>query len=227
MPNRGQSSVSQRFHVLAVEVSRFFKQHGYKVRGQTYWYPTPEVSRVVLLGRSRWNTKQECNFSFTVGVFVPRFYTYLTGNPDPGYPNAQSLVVALGIESIPERPCQRTTLSWTIRLDDSLQKEARLLKRILSELEKWAIPFLARFNTISDVIDYLVSVRDNKDQCERFPTRPNDVWLPIYLAILHHLRGETVLAEQELERAAGAVEAGAYFLQQLSQIRERFYTLKK
>lgn len=222
MHDSGTRSVSQRFRAIHAKISRYFRQHGYQIRGQTFWYPTPEVRRVVILDRSRWNTSDECKFSLVLGVFVPQFFTYLTGNPDPEYPKAQSSTMIMGINEIPDRPYQKRRLSWTLRHSDSSDTDIRILSSVLEELEKWVVPFLSRFTTITDVIDYLVWVYTHENSERWRPTRPNEVWLSVYLAILHHLRGEATLAEEELQKAMAVGGRGIYFAQEVSKIRERF-----
>lgn len=218
-----RESVRLRFRRLAGAVSGCLATEGYCARGQTFWHSTPHLRRVIILWRSRWNTANECSFAFTLGIFVPKFHESLTGLPDPAYPTSEALAISLGIDQIPHHPPTKRTISWELT-DSNSHRDAKIQQQVLKELRDYVLPFLGRFTTLSDVIDYLLWVRSISASHPQWrPTRPNDVWLPVYLAVLWSLSGDKTEAQREIEFALSSVH-GSYFREKVLAIRERLFS---
>jgi hypothetical protein len=215
----------KRFYRVHRTVRKFLQERQFAARGQVFWYRTEQLCRVVILKRSRWNTRSECEFWLELGIFIPGFFPLLWEKQDPPYPQEDFLAVSLRIDNIPLRPPQRETVSWYLRADDPLpQADSQIEKEILFELEKYLVPFLDRFNNLFDVIDYLKWVRTHGNQWFKWTQiLPNDVWLPVYLAVLYWMVGEGALCLQELEDASKNEEAGICFLTKVADLKKRLF----
>ncbi len=220
-------SVRNRFRRIHRIVQKFLQERQFLSRGQTFWRPTEQLSQVVILRRSIWNTAETCDFWFELGVHVPGFTPLLDGIPEPAYPKEQFLVVSLRVDSVPSRPVQQQTLSWYLKADDPLpQADEQVITEVLYELREYGVPFLSRFASLADVIEFLEWLRLHREECFRWgQIMPFEAWTPVYLAILHWLNGDVERCFQELEKALSGEELTAYIYDKVSKVKERLLVL--
>lgn len=216
--------LENRFRRVYRAVRKFLNTQRFTNQGQTFWRQEQRVFPTIILRRSRWNTQEECEFWFDLGVFIPEFIEILYNEPPPPHPREGFLAVLLSLDEIPERPRRQQTTSWYLRTSDlPAESDEQIIQEVLNELEQYAVPFLTRFRALSDVAKYLEEVRTSPSPPPRgiWPIVPNDVWLPVYLGILYWMMGDSQRCLRELERALTNEEAGAHFVELVESLRQR------
>jgi len=193
--------LNNRFRKMARRVQKQLLNQGFVCKGQTYWWERDRLSPTLILKRSRWNTQELCEFWFVIGVFIPELYAIVYGENPPPYPKDGYLAISLGIDKIPFYPRQRQTLRWELKLGDSVEVEERLWTEVSQHLQDYAVPFLDRFRTLSDVIDFLEWLRSHRHEWFKLmQIWPNDAWDPIYLAVLYWMVGDREKSLREINR---------------------------
>ncbi len=215
-------NVSTRFRRIHRKVQQFLAKHQFMARGQTFWRPKCGLSQVIVLRRSRWNTADDCLFWFTIGIFVPGFSSLFWETQEPLHPKEGFLTISLGIDNIPGHPATTETLMWQLKTDDLLpSKDDQVVQQVLGELEVYTIPFLARFQKIQDAIEFLDWLHTHRGENTKWnQIQPNDVWIPVYKALLHWLQGDADICFRTLEALLREDRTG-YFLDKVERIRER------
>ena len=218
--------LDNRFRRIARKVRQFLHSQGFVGKGQTFWCERNLIFPTVILKRSRWNTREECDFWFVIGVFIPQLYAVVFGDTPPPYPKEGYLVLSLGVDEVPSYPPRTETLSWVLRLDDSPEADARIESDVLHHLRDYAVPFLDQFGSLFDVINYLEWLRGLGDECfkQRRSVIPSSVWIPIYLAALYGMVGDFEKGLRELD-ALEREEVGQYFQEHIERLRK--YLLSK
>jgi len=212
--------LNQRFRRLVRRVQSQLREKGFVAQGQTFWREREKLLQTIILKRSRWNTQTECEFWLIIGVFIPELYTIVYGESPPAYPKEGYLTISLEIDSIPFYPRQRETLRWQLRQEEPPEMDERLWLAITHHLQTYAVPFLERFETLWDVIEFLGWLRGHRREWFKWnQILPFDAWVPIYLAVLYWMVGDRGNCLRELE-AFEKEETTAY-------IRERFVRVKE
>lgn len=212
--------LDRRFRKLTRKVRQFLQNQGFFSKGQTFWRERDQVFPTIILKRSRWNTREECDFWFEIGVFIPQLYAVVFEDAPPPYPEEGYLVLALGIDEIPSYPRQRETLSWVLRADDPPEADANVESDVLCHLRDYAVPFLDQFSSLWDVINYLEWLRVHGDEWFKLrrAVNPSDAWLPIYLAVLYWMVGDFEKGLQEVETFEWE-EAGQYIREHMERVK--------
>lgn len=214
--------LDNRFRRIARKVRQFLHNQGFVGKGQTFWRAQNPIFPTVILKRSRWNTREECDFWFEIGVFIPQLYAVVFEDAPPPYPKEGYLVLALGIDEIPSYPRQQETLSWVLRSDDPPEADACVESDVLLHLREYAVPFLDQFGSLFDVINYLEWLRVHGDDWFKLrrAVKPSDAWLPIYLAVLYWMVGDFEKSLQEVE-AFKWQEVSRYIREHMERVKRR------
>ncbi|GIV08781.1 MAG: hypothetical protein KatS3mg019_0872 [Fimbriimonadales bacterium] len=213
--------LDNRFRRIARKVRQFLHNQGFVGKGQTFWREQNPIFPTVILKRSRWNTREECDFWFVIGVFIPQLYAVVFEDTPPPYPKEGCLLLSLGVDAVPSYPPRTETLSWMLRLDDSPAADAHIESDVLLHLRDYAVPFLDQFGSLFDVINYLEWLRGLGDESfkQRRAVKPSDAWLPIYLAVLYWMVGDFEKGLRELD-ALEREEIGQYFQEYIERLRD-------
>lgn len=192
--------LDKRFRRLVRRVQQLLGEDGFIIKGQTFWRGRDKLSQTIILKRSRWNTQSECDFWFVLGVFVPELYAIVYGEEPPSYPKEGYLAVSLEIDNIPFYPRRRETLSWKLQQGDPPEADEKVCTDVLEHLRVYAVPFLERFNSLSEVIQFLEWLRSHRHEWFKWnQILPFDAWVPIYLAVLYWMVGDRENCMRELE----------------------------
>jgi hypothetical protein len=213
--------LDNRFRRIARKVRNLLQDQGFVSKGQTFWREGDPLFPTVILKRSRWNTRETCDFWFEIGVFIPQLYAVVFEDTPPPYPKEGYLVISLGIDEIPSYPHQQETLSWVLRADEPPEADAHIESDVLRHLRDYAVPFLDQFGSLRDVIDYLEWLRLHGDEWFKWSraVNPSDAWLPIYLAVLYWMIGDSEKSLQEVE-AFEWEEASWYLREHMEHVRK-------
>jgi len=212
--------LDNRFRKLSRRVQKLLLNQGFVCKGQAYWWERDRLSPTVILKRSQWNTQELCEFWFILGVFIPKLYAIVYRETPPLYPKEGYLAISLEIDSIPFYPRYRETLRWELKLSDSAEVEERLWADVSHHLQNYAIPFLDRFRTLSDAIDFLEWLRSHRDEWFKFgQILPFEAWVPIYLAVLYWMIGDREKSLRELE-AFEWEETSWYIREHMEHVRQ-------
>jgi len=192
--------LNNRFRRLARKVQRLLLQHGFVCKGQTFWWERDRLSPTIILVRSTWNTREQCDFWFDLGVFIPELRAIVYGKNPPAYPREGCLAISLRIDKIPFYPRRRETLMWELKQGDPAEADEQLWTEVCQHLEEYAVPFLDQFHGLPDAIEFLEWLRIHRDEWFKFSQiQPFEAWLPIHLAVLYWLVGDREKSLREIE----------------------------
>jgi hypothetical protein len=155
------------------------------------------VTWVINVQRSIYNTKDQMSFTLNCGISVPGVMEIYAGRKQPSIANV--CIVSARIGMLAE---QHLDTWWDMKpVEDSQDIDADIGIDIAHRLAEHCLPFLERFQTVSDVIDFLLSARCERDR----PIDPqSDSIQFIYAGIILHLIGDSTRSEECFKAAAEA-----------------------
>ncbi len=211
----------ERFSSILKFVNQVLKEYGFLRRGQCFYYPLSELWRVVRVVRSRWNTADDCDFWIEFGVYVPNVFALIHPEiKEPACPDASNLTICW-VSGFQHPPFLQR--SWQLTLQDMLpQKDEEVRSEVEDELMNYILPFLWKFTDRVDVIEFLEWLRNHREEIPGgVHIYPNDVWLPVILAVLYWQHGDKDACQQFLKAALSREEAGIMFQDKVIALQRR------
>lgn len=210
----------ERFSSIVKFINRVLRDHGFSRRGQCFTYPLPELWRVVRVVRSRWNTADSCDFWIEFGIYVPGVFALIHPEiKEPTCPDASNLTISW--TSGWQRP-PFLHRSWELTLQDVLPQRDEEIRLDVEEELRYTLSFLDKFTNIFDVIAFLEWLQNHRDEIPGgVHIYPNDVWLPVDLAVLYWRHGNKDACRHYLEAALSREEAGDMFQSKIIALRHR------
>ncbi|MFN0052081.1 MAG: DUF4304 domain-containing protein [Planctomycetales bacterium] len=174
---------------------------------------------LIELQRSKWNSSGQIDFTFSIGVYVPGLFSTYSGRLEFETRSAPTCCIHGRIGMLdPDHFDSWWSLS---REECSEQFDDSIRQSIIDKLVRIAFPFLARFESLNDVAEFLVSARKPLDKTV-FPQSHAIAFA--YAAILYQRLGlpkeqMTALARAEEEARGSPVEeiVGALCLRMASR----------
>jgi hypothetical protein len=190
---------------------------GFARRGQTYKRPLDRIWWVFDVERSRWNTADECRFSIGGGILVPEVNNVI----DFHLPPLMLEKADTGDSIIHYRPPTELERSWVITsADDADLVDNQIVEQIKGYIETKMMPFYEQFHGLNDVINFILSLKDDIQELPRGRVHPNELFIPLYLAALYWLTGDRTQACAYLEDAFETLQV-EWWQNHLLRIRER------
>jgi len=192
---------------------------GFTRRGQTYMRPRERIWWVFNVGRSIWNTAEECRFYICGGILVSEVLDTIYFH----FPPLALEKASTGDCIIHYNPETESGTWWTIRQgEDADAVDARIIEEIQRYIETKMMKFYDRFKCLEDVIESLVYLKDNVTKIPRaiLYVHPNSLFIPLYLSALYWLKGEQEKACAYLEEAFLSFQH-EWWQEHLSRLRER------
>lgn len=177
------STPSKRLtQILKRSVTPLLLKEGFTKRGLNYAKSLGEISWVINVQKSRWNTKNESQFTLNCGVHIPNVVSKYVNQPEPETPDIAHCCVSARYGLLTPPYLDKW---WTLKdADIGLSDDSQIEEELKIALNATIFPFLQRFTTVDCVIDFFKGDRSSKD---RYVT-PNDVVrIRVYLAILYSI----------------------------------------
>lgn len=204
--------ITKRFHSIVEEgFKSVFKRHGYRCKGLRC-AQGDTIVRVAEIEKATWCYEDAVGFSVGLGVYVRGRATW-SGWPEgeKPFPAAIQGAFRTDLDALNSEPNRHR---YDLESKDRKAKEhdRLLIEQLAYEVECYAIPFLGRFQTIEDIIEYLEAVPN----VHPIPSHPDFPFSRVFeLASLYSLAGDERKSIEYLERAVQLVEAqgASYFIE--------------
>jgi len=212
------SILEQRLkEILRIWVNPCLKPLGFRKCAFTYSRPTDEMWWVVNVQRSMWNTYEQCAFTVNLEVYVPEVSAVAFGR-EPRHPAIAYCVLHARLGKLVEGRDEW----WTIRADDAhpAQVDNTIGQQLASFLNTHGLPFLRRFQSLRDVLNYLKESLTRDSRGVVWPV-PDGYWSFAYIGILYWLLDEHELCCEMLRHAVE--EARRSRVEGLSEMAQSLY----
>jgi Domain of unknown function (DUF4304) len=177
-------------------LTALLKPRGFRKRGSLYRYDLKELSWLIDVQKSRWNTQEAAEFTVNFGVFVPGVIATYGNRTEPDTPGIHHCCIYGRVGDLTPDHLDKW---WKVNAHDALPGADQLISAdIRQHVEQYILPFEEGFRTRRDVVEYLES--GYAKQPVFWPS--NEVIRFAYLGILYHLLGEQTKCRSMLERAA-------------------------
>ena len=206
--------------ILKGYVTPLLKDQGFVRKGGVYYRALDELTWLVEIERSSLNDPTQSTFTVTCGVFVPglvSIYVPVQEPSRPKYPHC-ALFARLGLLSE-----ANMDVWWDLTATDTPSADIDIGLDIRRRLVKDGLPFLDRFHTRREVLDFLLAPRR---ECDRGIWPPSSRLHPehdgirlMYTAILCHILGDQAQSDAILDAAQADAKYG--FEKTVAAVRRR------
>ncbi len=203
--------------ILKTHITPFLKGQGFVRDSSLYYWKLDEVTRLLEIERSGFNDAVQASFTITCGIYVPGVISREMGREDPARPTQTDCPLRARLGSLAE---DHLDTWWTLSMvDDEGQVDAEIGADIVKRLERDGLPFLQRFQTRLDVLDFLLAPRE---ECTR-QVLPQSEWQAlVYASILSLLLGDRERSHVLWDEAVRVAGKGPWE-SDLPVIRERIF----
>jgi hypothetical protein len=155
-----------------------------------------DISWIIDVQKSQWNTKEKAEFTLNCGVYVPGLFAAYGNRPEPETPSIGRCCLQARIGALTDGKDRW----WVLHADDDIETtDEKIGAEIRDRLEHGVLPFLERFQSRRDLAAYL-EAWGPREQKQVMPK--NEVIVLAYLGILYWLLGEQEKCRSMLAQAA-------------------------
>ena len=182
--------------ILKDFLNPILKPLGFTKRKNVYVREDRELSWVIHIQRSDWNSATEASFTLNGGVYVPGVASTYVNKQERKSLNLADCVVYARIGMLSE---SRLDCWWNLRINDDVASvETEIGMDIKRRVENDVLPFLKRFETKEDVIGFLEAPLPSK---YKFILPPSYATRLAYAAILHSMSRRTEKYSETINKA--------------------------
>lgn len=184
-------NVRERFQRIVREVfQQALRPRRFKRRFTTFYRQLSNVTHLVNIQSSVWNTDRRFEFTINLGVYRSGFVQVLYQRTEPQNPSISSVPLQTRIGYLD--PDLQIDKWWELGDMDSPEKDERVVSELVWRLEQHGIPFLERFNSDKDILEYF------EEYCVK---RPCGVLEMMQFAALAYLAEDMDRCQWGLEQA--------------------------
>lgn len=181
----GSSNDLRLSNILTLSVTNNLKPLGFRKHGNVYIKPLEELSWIITVQKSQWNSQNNSEFTLNCGIYVPRVVSIyspaLINRPEPLIPKLTDCCVYCRVGMLTEN---RQDMWWQLNEDIGKEKQQRISEDVSKHVIQNLRPFLQRFTSTSSVIHFLEAPRREQEK-QVWPM--NRVVSMAYLSILYFL----------------------------------------
>ena len=185
--------------ILKEWVTPLLEPHGFRKRNNVYERRVGDTAWIVDVQWSRWKSTDRAEFTLNCGVFVAGVTSVYFNRPDPSRIQVTDCCIHTRIGMLAEDKLDKW---WRFQADDvAAQVDRSIGEEASSRLRAHVIPFLNRFQTPQDALEFLVTPRPKEDK-HVWPQSPAIAFC--YAATIASLLGRREDLATYLERATEA-----------------------
>jgi len=201
--------------ILSKFVKPLLKESGFARTGDTYVRKQDELSWLIDVQKSRYNDGTQASFTLNCGVYVPGVLSRYGLAPEPSRPKVYHCVVSARVGMLSK---EHLDIWWTLTaVEDAAFTDAKIGREVARRLVEHVLPFLQRFSSRAEVMNFLLMPR--KD-CEEYVEPRDRATSLIYAAILSLILGDRAQCEAIMNMAA-VLAAGNPFWSDFPEVRRR------
>ncbi|MBV9852549.1 MAG: DUF4304 domain-containing protein [Armatimonadetes bacterium] len=190
------SALEERFKTVIHEaLTSTLTPQGFRRRGRVYVRRLEDLAWMMDVQRSRYNTREEIQFTINCGVYVPHVLSTYLGLPEPISPTSVDCCISARIGMLSE---DRLDKWWTLRDQAQAPEDEQAALDVRKRITRHVLPFLERFPSTREVAVYLERPRPRNEG----RVSPHTEAMAFGCAgIVHLLRGERETAHDVLAKA--------------------------
>ncbi|GKU84156.1 DUF4304 domain-containing protein [Niallia sp. NCCP-28] len=127
------------------EIAPLFKAKGFKKKGNNFAKMFSDFAWTVNIQSSKWNTKEEVEFTFNTGIFTDKIFGPYYQTEPPKFPTEIHSVLRFHISELKNEPHTWYRIDLSSDLDE-VKREVR------SDIQKVIFPYFEKFQTINEVM---------------------------------------------------------------------------
>jgi len=161
----------------------FFKENGFRKSGNRFYKPVNDFSYIIEMQSSRFNSKEEAQFTFNVSLYIHQYFRHVYNAEPPNCPTNNHNLVPPSKRS--GHICEAGDKWYTVNQENLLIEVAQ---EIIDDFNHYVIPYFEQFQNIDDIIQYgfeSMSLPHHKSLCN-----------PIQFSMLLLALGRKTEAEQ-------------------------------
>jgi hypothetical protein len=211
-------TVEERLKHIAKELHEtILRPHGFKKQAYNFKRKLESLSWMLNFQKSRWNTKDKCEFTVNCGIYIPGVRSFLDENwQDPKNPSTYD---SLFHARLPQLAGEEDKW-WTVRAKlFSSSTDKKVLLDIVERIRRDALPFFESLRTLEDVISFM---RDTPEKFSRVWVAAEEGRLQ-FCAILLRLSGrkdESLAAAREAARLVAGTRSEESFTAMLRRLEQ-------
>lgn len=131
--------------IIKDDITPLFKAKGFKKKGNNFVKIFSDFAWTVNIQSSKWNTKEDVEFTFNTGIFTDKLFGPFYKESPPKFPTEVNSVLRLRISELKDEPGTWYKIGLSSDLDE-------VKREVQSDLQNVIFPHFDKFQTIEDVI---------------------------------------------------------------------------
>lgn len=191
------SALDERFNrVIREALTEPLAPHGFRKRGRVFRRRLDELAWVIDVQRSRYNSREELQFTVNCGIYVPRVLSTYLRLSEPTFPTSVDCCISVRIGMLADDQLDKW---WALcEQPQSATEDMQIVGDVRERIILRVLPFLERFPSTLEVADYLERPRPLHEG-QAFPY--TEAMALGSAGIVRMIRGEWEAARDALARA--------------------------
>jgi hypothetical protein len=150
--------------IIKDTIAPLFKAKGFKKKGNNFAKTFSDFAWVVNIQNSKWNTKEEIEFTFNTGIFTDKLFGTFYEIEPPQFPTEIYSVLRLRVTELKKMPDEWYKITPITNIEE-------LKSKIQSDIENVLFPHFEQFQTIENVIKEMEKLEEQgRFECPHFLT---------------------------------------------------------
>jgi hypothetical protein len=184
--------------IINNSLTPLLKINGFRKSGSVFISQSKTVYWLVDIQKSRWNDKQEANFTLNCGIYIPEVVSGgYTIRKVPIRPSLMDCCLSVRIGILNTPPNDKW---WNItNTNNEVEEDNDIISEIRASVTRKLLPFLKRFESQEKVLAFLTNPPSNIS--DKFVSPRNEVIRFIYAAFIYAGQGNTIKAKEAMKCA--------------------------
>jgi len=212
---------SQRINgILNGGLTPLLKERGFRKEGWVYVANHGDVVWLVDVQTSRWNGKDEAQFTINGGVYVPGIVSRYSGRPEPTKPKLADCCLSVRVGMLDE---SRLDKWWKVKSSDIPRDvlDGGIAAEVGDCVECLILPFLQKIDSRIAVAEFLAG---STTGATKYVSPQATAQRYAYASLIYSRLGDNAKAQSEVERAMHEAK-GSPIEDVISRLRERLFPI--
>lgn len=130
------------------------KEQGFKKSQLTFTRQLENIAFLIDIQKSRWNDKNEAQFTLNIGIYVPGVFSTYINNAEPTKVKIEHCTCYIRLGMLASNP---KDIWWKLSQTDSFEIDNQVNQELIEKLNDLVFPFFSKFESSLDVAKFLAS----------------------------------------------------------------------
>ncbi len=135
-----------QFDELIKEIHKLLKPYNFKKSGNNFYKDYSNFGQILNIQKSRWNTKDDIEFTINIGIFEPNFYQIYYNKQIPKFPKTADCIYTIRIGYL------KSNYDFWYNLYDNYNKTKN---EVTSDIKNYILPFFDNTNTSEKIFELI------------------------------------------------------------------------